>query len=145
MSEETAMTLPPDLEALTIQVTYATFYLIWAALLATWIFQIILRPSTRQEWAEFGKITAFLMIMTRSAWLIAVREYFLPQPFALFFWLLIAFLVGFYLYVIVDMWGRVIYEAICLWCKANRAQAVVGAVLVAAYIWVVWYAIFRLP
>lgn len=145
MNDGEEMTLPPDLEVLTINATYVVFYLIWAALLATWLFQIILRPSTRQEWAEFGKITAFLMIMTRSAWLISIREYFLPQPFAFFFWVVVGILVGFYLYVIIDIWGRIIYEETCLWFKANRAKALVGVVLIAAYLWVMWYGIYRLP
>jgi hypothetical protein len=129
------MEMPPDLESLTIGVTYATFYLIWAALIMTWLFQAIMHPRNRQEWAEFAKITAFLTVMTRTVWTTASGNRMVPQPWAFFLWIFVGGCVAFYLWVILDLWGRVIYEIICSWCGKNKPFAYTGLV-----IWIVFIA-----
>jgi hypothetical protein len=138
------MELPPDIEVVTIGTTFAVFYLIWVALIATWIFQIILRPSNRQEWAEFGKITAFLMVMTRTVYSVVSGNNLITQPWALIFWVIVGVLVGFYLYVILSIWGVIIADAFCFWCKGNRAQSIVGLIILGAVVWLMWYALYRL-
>ncbi len=124
------MDLPPDLEMLTETLTLLVFYLIWAAVTLTWVFQIALHPSNRQEWAEFCKITAFEMIMTRTIVLIAADNVTIPQPWALLFWVIVAIFVGFYLYVLLDMWGIVVFGGVCGWCIQNRSKTFVIAIIV---------------
>jgi hypothetical protein len=113
-----------DIETVTTFVTWAVFYLIFAALLLTWIFQALLRPSTRQEWAEFGKITAFLIVVSRTVWAIATDSPTIPQPWALITWLVVGVLVGFYFWVIVDMWGVVLYRRIITSGIESRWKAI---------------------
>jgi hypothetical protein len=98
------MRLPTDIESLSMAVAYAAFWLIVATLAVTWCVQVLLRPQTRMEWAEFGKITAFLAIVLRTAWTLQTGR-ILSAHVAVVFWVVCFFLILNYLVAMLDGWG----------------------------------------
>jgi hypothetical protein len=109
------MRLPTDVEALSMVVAYAAFWLIVATLLVTWCVQLLLRPQTRMEWAEFGKISAFLAVVLRTAWTLKTGR-MLPAEVAVVFWVVCFFLILNYLVAMLDGWGPPLVRSVCGFC-----------------------------
>src|SRR5215213_9684095 len=128
-----------DVEQVSMAVAYAAFYLIIVALLTTWLVQLALRPRTRMEWAEFGKITAFLAIVLRTGWTLKTGQILSPHV-AVVFWVACFVLVLFYLWVILDDWGPPFVRAIADCCVRQRRWIVSAVVLlvVAAAVYAVF-------
>lgn len=135
------MRLPMDVEQISMAIANGAFYLIILALIVTWIVQLFLRPQTRMEWAEFGKITAFLAIVLRTAFTFWTGRG-LPSEVAVVFWTVCFFLVLFYLVAILDDWGPPFVRAFCEFCVDRRKWLVPAAVLLvlAAVIYVLFFA-----
>lgn len=89
---------------LSLALAWAAFWLIVGTLFVTWVVQILLRPQTRMEWAEFGKISAFLLIVLRTAWTLLTGR-ILPPEVAVVFWVACFLLIANYLVAILDDWG----------------------------------------
>lgn len=107
--------LTTRVEAIGEAIAYAAFYLVVATLLLTWIVQVALRPRTRQEWAEFGKITAFNMIVLRTVWTLRTGRTLSPEV-AVVFWCIVFVLVAFFFVVLLDSWGPSLVRSTCQWC-----------------------------
>lgn len=96
--------MPTDVEALSMALAYAAFWLIVPTLIVTWCVQLLLRPQTRMEWAEFGKITAFLAIVLRTGWTLQTGN-LLPAHVAVVFWVICFFLILNYFVAMIENWG----------------------------------------
>lgn len=103
--------MPTDINEVAIAVAWAAFWLIVVTLLVTWIVQVLLRPQTRMEWAEFRKISAFLLIVLRTAWTLITGK-ILPPIVAVVFWVVCFILIFSYLWVILDDWGPPFLNAV---------------------------------
>lgn len=133
------MHLPTDVEALSIAVAYGAFWLIVVTLLVTWGVQVLLRPATRMEWAEFGKITAFLAIVLRTAWTLQTGR-MLPAHVAVVFWVVCFFLILNYLVAVLDGWGPPFVQMVCGVCRGRWRWLLPAMVLLATA--TVIYALF---
>jgi hypothetical protein len=133
------MRLPTDVESLAMAVAFAFFWLLVITLAVTWIVQILLRPRTRMEWAEFGKITAFLAMVLRTAWTLKTGR-ILPPEVAVFFWVACCLLVLNYLIAMLGGWGPLFVNKICGFC-VGRGKWIVSA-LVALLVAAIVYAFF---
>lgn len=122
------MRLPMDVEALSMAVAWAAFWLIVLTLAVTWCVQVLLRPTTRMEWAEFGKITAFLAIVLRTAYTFWTGRG-LPAEVAVVFWVACFFLILNYLIAILDGWGPSFVRAVCSACTGRWRWILPAAVL----------------
>jgi hypothetical protein len=109
-------------------VAWAAFWLIVLTLAVTWCVQVLLRPATRMEWAEFGKITAFLAIVLRTAWTLQTGRT-LPSEVAVVFWVMCFFLILNYLIAILDGWGPPFVHQFCEFCGDRHKWLVPAVVL----------------
>jgi hypothetical protein len=121
------MRLPTDVESLAMAVAFAFFWLLVITLLVTWCVQALLQPQTRMEWAEFGKITAFLAVVLRTAWTLETGR-ILPPEVAVVFWVACCFLVLNYLIAMLGGWGPLFVNNICGFC-VGRGKWIVAALV----------------